>query len=155
MSPADRKGELNPLWVTFGARLKRARENAGFTQKQVAEAMGIHPVHLSRIENGESGTKRPMIKAAAKFTGWDMAEALGAAGLKPTPEEMREAGYAPSTNGQPTHSEEIPDAEFAHFQSRVKRLTPQQRRDFRVYWEMGQERLERWEKENREREQGD
>jgi len=47
----DRK-ELN---VLVGANIKRERENAGFTQDQFSELLGIGPKSLSSIERGVVG----------------------------------------------------------------------------------------------------
>lgn len=49
--------------------------------------------------------------------------------------------------GKSLNNEEAVDAEMAHFASRVKKLTPQQRRDFEIAWRMANDLLDRLEKE--------
>ena len=44
----------NPeLISTVGKRIADARKQAGFTQERLAEALGLEPVSLSRIETGD------------------------------------------------------------------------------------------------------
>lgn len=38
---------------TFGAKLKKARKDAGFTQKEVEKKTGIKQDAISKYENGE------------------------------------------------------------------------------------------------------
>jgi DNA-binding XRE family transcriptional regulator len=38
----------------LGARLRVLRTERKLTQAQAAEAIGVHPVHVSRIESGEA-----------------------------------------------------------------------------------------------------
>lgn len=40
------------LLVHLGARLAKLRRDRGFTQEQLAEAAGLEPLTLSRVENG-------------------------------------------------------------------------------------------------------
>lgn len=102
MSEPHGKGELNPIWVAFGPKARAARERAGLTQKEVGDSGIITEVHLSRIENGESGTKRSTVKKLAKLYKWDIVEALNAAGWQPTPSELKEAGH---NTDPPNHPE--------------------------------------------------
>ena len=41
------------LLIALGARLQRLRKERGLTQEALAEAMGIQPVTLSRLETGQ------------------------------------------------------------------------------------------------------
>jgi photoactive yellow protein len=95
MSEPHGKGELNPVWVAFGIVARAARERAGLIQKDVENAGIISEVHLSRLENGESGTRRSTVKKLAKLYKWDIVEALNAAGWQPTPSELKEVGHNP------------------------------------------------------------
>lgn len=54
---------------TFGARLRCARENAGVTQGELAETVGVHRVNLNRYENDKA---IPALDVA-----WKLADALG------------------------------------------------------------------------------
>lgn len=74
------------LWREFGQWIKQCRENAklsnpSLTQERVAQKAGISVVQLSRIENGESGTKRDTIIALARVIGISEAEAMDRAGF--------------------------------------------------------------------------
>lgn len=50
----------------FGERLKSARERRGFTQEQLAEAVGMH---AGRISDYESGRIVPQLEKAARMAG--------------------------------------------------------------------------------------
>lgn len=47
--------ERKPLNVSVGARIKAARRDAGLTQEQLAEMIGISAKNLSFIETGRFG----------------------------------------------------------------------------------------------------
>ena len=57
--------------TTFGARLRCARELAGITQAELAEAVGVHRVGLNRYENDKA---TPSVDLA-----WKLADAVGVA----------------------------------------------------------------------------
>lgn len=42
-----------PHWSDVGARLRRAREHAGFTQQQSADELGVQPAAISQYESGK------------------------------------------------------------------------------------------------------
>ena len=44
---------------TFASKIKKAREDAGYTQKQVSELTGISRVTIARIE---TGTREPSLE---------------------------------------------------------------------------------------------
>lgn len=50
----------------FGARLKRYREEQGFSQQQLADAIGIHLSQLSRIEREASTPSAETLIALAR-----------------------------------------------------------------------------------------
>lgn len=52
---------------TFAHRLKKIREQNKFSQKRVADALGISNVQLSRYESGDRKPDPEMIKAIADF----------------------------------------------------------------------------------------
>lgn len=77
--PADDVGRGSP---TLGLIVKLARQRVGLTQAELAEAAGIDPGFLSKIENGQRG---PSIETLARLAlalnrlngpGWDMAQAV-------------------------------------------------------------------------------
>lgn len=53
--------------LTFGERLKRARERKGLTQPQVMDATGIHVKSLSRYENNSTSPDPDTITILIKF----------------------------------------------------------------------------------------
>ena len=50
---ANRSREEERLLREFGARVRRLREAAGFSQEDLAERAGIHMTYLSGIERGK------------------------------------------------------------------------------------------------------
>jgi DNA-binding XRE family transcriptional regulator len=62
-----------------------ARKQAGFTQKQVAEALGISPGHMSEIESGKRNATPRNLTALAK--------------LLNCPRPVLERKYVPPTEG--------------------------------------------------------
>jgi transcriptional regulator with XRE-family HTH domain len=60
----------------FGKSLRAARAAAGMTQENLAKAMRMHPVHLSKLERGERlpsyGTLRRMAKVLPRAAVWDL-----------------------------------------------------------------------------------
>lgn len=57
------------LLVAIGLRLRAAREAKGWTQADVAEAIGIEPETLSRYEAGVRGPSVTVLAHAAKALG--------------------------------------------------------------------------------------
>lgn len=55
-------------WASFGAKLREYRDDAGLTQKDLGEAIGVSPQAIARLEKGESS---PSWETAVK-----LAEAL-------------------------------------------------------------------------------
>ncbi len=60
----------------FGRWLQNEREIRGISQKYVAKEIRMSVTQLSRIENGESGTKRDTVILLAQTIGADEEEAL-------------------------------------------------------------------------------
>jgi transcriptional regulator with XRE-family HTH domain len=60
----------------FGSWLQKQREARGLSQKFVAEKANVTVTQLSRIENGQSGTKRDTVIMLAKIIGISEIEAL-------------------------------------------------------------------------------
>ena len=47
--------------VNFGKNLKRYRKDAGLTQEQLAEKIGIHPTYVGKLEIGKSNPSTIML----------------------------------------------------------------------------------------------
>lgn len=62
-----------------------------------------------------------------------------------------EAHVLAALRGQPLNVEEAIDAEMALFASRVKKLTPRQKKDFQIAWRMANDLLDRLESEGKVR----
>src|SRR5215213_3622820 len=60
----------------FGNWLQKERESRGLSQKFVADKAKLTVTQLSRIENGQSGTRRDKVILLAKVIGIDQIEAL-------------------------------------------------------------------------------
>jgi transcriptional regulator with XRE-family HTH domain len=83
----------------FGRWLRQQRESRGIRQKFVAEKSSITVTQLSRIENGQSGTRRDTVIHLAQIIGIDESEAL--------------RHFAPESFTQiPEELENIPFSEF-------------------------------------------
>ena len=51
-----------------GGRLRTARRSAGLTQKQLAEALGVEPITVSRWERGVTTPSLPRLRRVAEVT---------------------------------------------------------------------------------------
>ena len=51
-----------------GGRLRIARRSAGLTQKQLAEALGVEPITVSRWERGVTTPSLPRLRRVAEVT---------------------------------------------------------------------------------------
>lgn len=60
-----------------GARVDRAREAAGLSQRNLADATGISQSTLSRIISGDREAKLPELVVIARATGHTLAELTG------------------------------------------------------------------------------
>ncbi len=81
------------LWKSFGTWYQKEREQKGKTQEDVAKSAGIHAKTVSRLETGESGTKRATVVKLAKAINIDPKIALDKAGFK-VPENDEHGGFA-------------------------------------------------------------
>jgi transcriptional regulator with XRE-family HTH domain len=77
------------LLTRIGARLQAARAARGMTQAQLAEAIHIEPVTLSRYETGARGASITVLDAAAQALGVSLADLV--ADDRPLPELQRDA----------------------------------------------------------------
>lgn len=68
--PAEEEPQSLSQWISFvSARLKDARESAGFTQEQLATLTGLPQSHISRLENGVHSPSAATIEKIAAATG--------------------------------------------------------------------------------------
>jgi transcriptional regulator with XRE-family HTH domain len=116
--------------------VRRVRQEKGLSttdvqrQSRQGGLKGISDAYVTRIENEYVTNVSPdKLRALAK-------------GLVVPEDEIFAAARGKSLNGA-----EAVDAEIAHFASRVKKLTPQQKRDFQIAWRMANELLDRLERE--------
>jgi transcriptional regulator with XRE-family HTH domain len=78
----------------FGRWISRRREDEGLTQERVRAKVGISQVQLSRIENGESGTRpETVMKLARAIPNTSVAEALWRAGFAAPQDPAADAEY--------------------------------------------------------------
>lgn len=71
------------VWRLFGPWLREQRNKSGKSRKHVANAVGIHPVQLARIESGDSGTRKDTLDALISELKLDPEETYKRAGLWP------------------------------------------------------------------------
>ena len=55
--------------IKFGKNIKKARNSANLTQKQVAEKSGIHVNYYARIERGEENPSYEVVEKVIKTIG--------------------------------------------------------------------------------------
>jgi len=63
--------------LTFGRRLKEIRSKRGLVQKELAAAIGVHPLQVSKYETGLSFPTVPKIIEIAKVLQISMDELFG------------------------------------------------------------------------------
>jgi transcriptional regulator with XRE-family HTH domain len=109
---------VNSTDSTIGELLFRLRKERGWTQKELAEKIEIHPNHIGRIEKGGLQPRRSTLEAFAKVFGTDVDDLLTLAGVN-------ERGLARQL------SEEDPD--LAALMSQVPLLEDEQKDAPRVF----------------------
>ena len=68
MTKQTREG-AHPARVAFGHRVRRIREQRGFSQEQLAELAGIHRTYMSSVERGQRNIGLDNIAALADALG--------------------------------------------------------------------------------------
>ncbi|GGM70815.1 hypothetical protein GCM10012275_46570 [Longimycelium tulufanense] len=109
---ADQKRDPQPHWP-LGERLRVAREQAGLSQRQAAEAAGFSVTAWGQLETGlrsvgggqtvPANPRPATIVAAARIVGVEPSEALNLAGYDPR--QHRTLLQRPSAGGRPTVSQ--------------------------------------------------
>ncbi len=56
----------------IGSRLKRIRQNTGYTQESLSEEMGCTSKYISKVENGASAPSLPFVIKFSEITGSDL-----------------------------------------------------------------------------------
>jgi transcriptional regulator with XRE-family HTH domain len=73
MSKSDSQGTENPYRVytaaSIGPAIRHYRAEAGLTQSELAESVGLTPSYLSRLENGQETEQLRRIVAILKRLG--------------------------------------------------------------------------------------
>ena len=84
MDPAG----LRALAVSIGSNVRRLREDSGATQAQLAEACGVEPAHLQRVEYGTTAPSLRLLQRLANEFGTDVWR-LCKPGREPNPAQRR------------------------------------------------------------------
>lgn len=85
----------------LGRNIRRMRKAKGYTQRQLADIVGIHPQHVYRIEKGVTGVSSDVLSAIAEALETDIAtlyhdQAHGAPPLEESKKEGVIDGFIPS-----------------------------------------------------------
>lgn len=135
LSPVNSKSKEN---LADYVRRVRAEKKLSTTDVERQSGHKISDSYVTRIENSYVKNVSPeKLQALAKGLGVSEEEIFAIA------------------RGKSLDESETVDAEMALFASRVKKLTPQQKRDFKIAWRMANELLDRLEREKAERGQGE
>ncbi len=67
---------LSDVLVTFGMKLRAAREKAGVSQEKLAELSGLHRTYVSSVERGRCNISLQNIERLAQALGVTMAELM-------------------------------------------------------------------------------
>lgn len=67
----------------FPKAFKSLRAARGMSQKELAEAAGVHPSYISKIENGQERPGRDLLEGLARALGADPVHLVLAAGRVP------------------------------------------------------------------------
>lgn len=94
-----------PKGTTFGAVLKRQREESRLTQQDVAARVGVSSVHIGRLEKGERDPSVGLIKRLARVLGGDESDWYKAAG---------KIGFVAEVTREPNDAQVARDAAKAH-----------------------------------------
>ncbi len=78
----------------LGKRLARARQDRGWTQERLAEAVGLEPVSLSRLETGDRALSISTLAAVAGALGIGLGDLLDVERELPAVEHAPEAAEA-------------------------------------------------------------
>jgi transcriptional regulator with XRE-family HTH domain len=111
---------------TFGARLKRLREQAGLTQQQLAEKAGVHRFSIAKVEQDLHMPSWPTIQALAKALDISCAAFEGTVeppprGAKPPGKMGRPRKAPPAGEGEADQPPEQPAGEAEQSEGKPRR----------------------------------
>ena len=125
---------------SFGQWLVAKRKEKGWSQRELARRAGISNNYISALEKDFS----PSAKSQKARPRLDKVDAIGRALELSVAEARRAAGYLPE---EELSADGFEKSEFALLYSEVEKLTPQQKRDFKIAWEMAKDALKRIKKD--------
>lgn len=74
---------------TLAAAVRKYRERAGLSIRQLAAQAGVHHSYLARLENGDNDRPTPeVLQGLARALGIDPTKLLRFIGVKPTPAKL-------------------------------------------------------------------
>lgn len=91
----------------FGEWLRSHRERLGFNQAEAGRRAGMSRTQWTRLENGESGTRRENIPEIAKAIKADLHETYRRAGFVPPSEEVYLPACIEYFNELPEHVQKV------------------------------------------------
>ncbi len=80
------------LLMALGARLQAMRKERGFTQEALAEAIGIQPVTLSRLETGQRALSLSVLSNAAEALECSLGDLCAVDADRPAPVRSADEG---------------------------------------------------------------
>ncbi|MEW6774690.1 MAG: helix-turn-helix transcriptional regulator [Bdellovibrionota bacterium] len=83
--------------LRLGARLREIRLSLGATQEEAAEAIGIHPIYLQRMEGGKTNVSVGILKAISIAYGVPIPQLFESG---PIPNPFRQAPAAKLAKGK-------------------------------------------------------
>jgi transcriptional regulator with XRE-family HTH domain len=103
--------------VTIGTRISQLRQDRGWTQKELADMVGIGSNHVSRIETGKMQPRRSTMKALAEAFEINL-------------EDLEALAQVPDTNIEERIAKDDPD--LAALISQIPLLSGEQKEALRV-----------------------
>jgi transcriptional regulator with XRE-family HTH domain len=91
----------------FGEWIRSHREHLGFNQAEAGRRAGMSRTQWTRLENGESGTRRENIPEIAKAVKADLHETYRRAGFVPPSEEVYLPACIEYFNELPEHVQKV------------------------------------------------
>jgi transcriptional regulator with XRE-family HTH domain len=125
---------------TLGQLIKRERETRGWSQRTLAVRAGVSNNFISQLEKNYSPSAKDKVARPSIGKIDRVAKALGLPIPKLRLLAAKTAGYLSPERSNPDGFDE---SEFALMYQDVAKLTPQQKRDFRIAWDMAKDALRR------------
>jgi transcriptional regulator with XRE-family HTH domain len=125
---------------TLGQLIKREREKRGWSQRDLAGKAGVSNNFISQLEKNYSPSAKDKVARPTIEKIDRVANALGLSIAKLRMLAAKTAGYLSPQNSKPDGFDE---SEFALMYQDVAKLTAQQKRDFKIAWDMARDALRR------------